>query len=96
MRVGLCLFRPETVAWLRAALQQGQLSRAALGRGICEQEDWRNPKGDYCTSSARKALPALATELKRPLPAPQPGPPARSADSLSDSGEGDGKNQDLG
>ena len=76
MRVGLRLFRPETVAWLRAALQQGQLSRAALGRGICEQEDWRNPKGDYCTSSARKALPALAAELQLPLPAPQPGPPA--------------------
>ena len=76
MRVGLRIFRPETITWLRAALRQGQLSRAALGRGVCEREDWRNPKGEYCTASARKALPALATQLDLPLPPAQPGPPA--------------------
>ena len=58
MRVGLRIFRPETITWLRAALRQGQLSRAALGRGVCGREDWRNPKGEYCTASARKALRA--------------------------------------
>ncbi len=52
------------------------LSRAALGRGVCEREDWRNGKGEYCTASARKALPELAAHLKLPLPPPQPGPPA--------------------
>jgi len=64
------------MAWLREALQAGVLSRAALGRGVCEQEDWRNPKGEYCTASARKALPELAAHLKLPLPAARPGPPA--------------------
>ena len=54
----------------------GRLSRAALGRGVCEQEQWRNRKGEYCTASARKALPELAAELKLALPPPQPGPPA--------------------
>ena len=42
-------------------MQLGQLSRAALGRGVCEREDWRNPKGEYCTASARKVLPAPST-----------------------------------
>ncbi len=68
MRVGLRIFRPQTIAWLREALQRGQLSRAALGRGICEREDWRNPKGEYCTASARKVLPTLAAQLELPLP----------------------------
>ena len=76
MRVGLRIFRPQTVAWLRQALLQGQLSRAALGRGVCEQEDWRNPKGEYCTASARKALPELASQLGLELPPAQPGPPS--------------------
>ncbi len=76
MRVGLRIFRPKTITWLREALLQGQLSRAALGRGVCEQDDWRNPKGEYCTASARKALPELAAQLGLPLPAAQPGPPA--------------------
>ncbi len=76
MRVGLRIFRPQTIAWLREALQLGQLSRAALGRGVCEREDWRNPKGEYCTASARKVLPELAGQLDLPLPPAQPGPPA--------------------
>ncbi len=57
-------------------MQRGQLSRAALGRGICEREDWRNPKGEYCTASARTVLPTLAAQLDLPLPEAQPGPPA--------------------
>ena len=43
--------------WLRGALLAGNLSRAALRRGLCEQDEWRNPKGELCEASARKALP---------------------------------------
>ena len=57
-------------------MQRGELSRAALGRGVCEREDWRNPRGEYCTASARKVLPALAAQLDLPLPPARAGPPA--------------------
>ena len=59
MRVGLRMFKPETVHWLRREVQRGELSRAALGRGLCEQDGWRNRQGQLCAASARKALPAL-------------------------------------
>ena len=49
--------------WLRRELQRGDLSRAALGRGLCERDGWRNPRGEVCEASARKALPQLAQEL---------------------------------
>ena len=75
MRVGLRLFKPETVEWLRRELQRGELSRAALGRGLCEQDGWRNPRGELCAASARKALPQLASQLCLALPPAQPGPP---------------------
>ena len=69
------MLKPETVNWLRGQLQRGELSRAALGRGLCEQDEWRNPKGRLCAASARKALPRLATELGLQLPPAQAGPP---------------------
>ena len=75
MRVGLRLLKPETVEWLRRELQRGALSRAALGRGLCEQDGWRNPRGELCAASARKALPRLASQLCLALPPAQPGPP---------------------
>ena len=75
MRVGLRLLKPETVEWLRRELQRGELSRAALGRGLCEQDGWRNPRGELCAASARKALPQLASQLCLALPPAQPGPP---------------------
>ena len=75
MRVGLRILKPETVNWLRQELQRGELSRAALGRGLCEQDSWRNRRGELCAASARKALPRLAAELGSELPAAQPGPP---------------------
>ena len=75
MRVGLRILRPATVDWLRQSLLAGKLSRAALGRGVCERDDWRNAKGRYCEASARKALPRLAKELQLELPPAQPGPP---------------------
>ena len=76
MRVGLRILKPKTVEWLRAQLLRGVLSRAALGRGLCEQDDWRNRQGKLCAASARKALPRLADELQLALPLPQPGPPS--------------------
>ena len=42
---------------------QGELSRAALGRGVCERDGWRN------------ALLQLAAGLQLELPAAQAGPP---------------------
>ena len=75
MRVGLRLLRPETVEWLRQELQHGDLSRAALSRGLCERDGWRNPRGGLCAASARKALPQLAEQLGLALPLAQPGPP---------------------
>ena len=48
MRVGLHILKPETVPWLRRELRRGELTRAALGRGLCEQEQWRNRQGRPC------------------------------------------------
>ena len=81
MRVGLRVLRPTTEKWLRGALQEGVLTRTALARGLCEQDGWRNQRGRYCESSARKALPRLADELGLELPASQGErlPAARSA-----------------
>ncbi len=45
MRIGLRVLQPETVEWLRGALGAGELSRAALGRELCERDGWRNPRG---------------------------------------------------
>ena len=72
MRIGLCIFRPQTIARLREALQFGQLSRKAWRREVCEWEDCRNSKGEYCAGSARKTLPRLADRLILPLTAALP------------------------
>ena len=74
MRIGLRQLQPETVQWLKAALRQGQLSRTALARGLCERDGWRNPRKKPCVSSASKALPQLAAQLGLALPAPRPRP----------------------
>ena len=74
MRIGLRQLKPETVRWLKAALRQGRLSRTALARGLCERDDWRNPRQKLCVSSASKALPELATQLGLALPPPRPRP----------------------
>ncbi len=68
-------FKPETVKWLRRELQRGELSRAALGRGLCERDGWRNQRGRLCAASAPKALPQLAAELGLELPPARVGPP---------------------
>ena len=69
VRVGLRILRQAAVEWLRQSLLVGDLSRAALGRRLCEQDDCRNAKGRYCEASAHKALPGLAQQLQleRPL-----------------------------
>ena len=77
MRIGLRILHPETVQWLRRELEHGELSRAALGRELCERDGWRNPRGALCAASARKALPRLASELRLSLPPAQSGPPRR-------------------
>ena len=69
------MLKSGTVEWLRGELRRGELSRAALGRGLCEEDGWRNARGAPCSSSARKALPGLASALGLPLPPARPGPP---------------------
>lgn len=74
------MLKPETARWLGGALRSGTLSRYGLARELCELEDWRNPKGKLCVSSAAKGLPGLAKQLHLKLPAPrerpgQGGPP---------------------
>ncbi|MDE0629066.1 MAG: hypothetical protein OXH99_21945 [Bryobacterales bacterium] len=63
MRGGLRILRPESVVGLRQAL------RGALGRAVCEREEWRNAKGRYCEAPARKALPRLAGALNEVIAA---------------------------
>ena len=46
----------------------GGSSRAALARGLYEQDAWRNARGQVCAASARKALPRLAQQLGLELP----------------------------
>ena len=71
------MLKLETVQhWLQRALRAGRSSRAALARGLCEQDEWRNARGQLCAASARKALPRLAQQLGLALPAAQPGIPA--------------------
>ena len=83
MRIGLRILQPETVQWLRQELEQGELSRAGLGRELCERDGWRNPRGALCAASARKALPRLAAALGLSLPPAQPGPPRRGCGPAS-------------
>ena len=84
MRVGLRILRPETVEWLGEELRRGELSRAALGRGLCLRDGWRNRRGELCAASARKALPRLASGLGLSLPPAQGGPPRRGCGPLVD------------
>ena len=74
MRIGLRILQPETVEWLRGALERGEQSRASLGRELCARDGWRNARGALCAASARKALPRLAAALGLSLPPAQPGP----------------------
>ena len=56
------MLQPGTVSWLREELRRGELSQAGLARGLCRRDGWRNPKGELCTASVRKALPGLAAQ----------------------------------
>ena len=55
-------------SWLREAVAEEGHSRHYLVRGLCEAADWRNAKEELCLASARRALPALATDLGVRLP----------------------------
>ena len=57
VRVGFRILKPETAQRLRRELRRGELSRAALGRGLCERDGWRDPRGELCAASAHKTLP---------------------------------------
>ena len=78
MRVGKRLLKPETVTWLREVLQEGELTRSAIARELCERDGWKNRQGVPCAASARTALPRLAEALALPLPAPLPQPDNRA------------------
>ena len=78
------MLKPESQEWLRDALLAGQLCRSELARGLCEIDDWVNPKGVPCAASARAALPALADQLQLTLPPSLPGPePGQSREPSS-------------
>ena len=62
------MLKPSTAEWLRQALLEGALSRAAMARRLCELDGWRNRQGKLCAASARKALRRLAADLDLPLP----------------------------
>ncbi len=57
-----------TADWLRDALREGALSRAAVARRLDELDGWRNQEGEVCAASARKGLPWLVADLDLPLP----------------------------
>jgi len=68
MQIGMRQVPAETVEWLAAACKDGNPSRTALARELCEREGWSGPAGKPCLSSARKLLPALAGNLGVALP----------------------------
>ena len=50
------MLNTESQEWLRDALLVGQRCRSELARGLCEIDDWVNPKSIPCAASARAAL----------------------------------------
>ena len=72
MQVGLHQFSPDSVAWMRKAVDSGEHSRTSLAHELCEVEDWRNSAGELCLALARKVLPRLADSLGLVLPASRP------------------------
>ncbi len=65
MQVGFHHFDSGTLDWRAGVLRSGGLSRHALGRGLCEQTDWRNAQGKPCLSAAAdpmKRVPAFLPE----------------------------------
>ena len=78
----------ETVEWFKTACNSGELSRSALARELCLQENWFGRVGRLCLASARKLLPRLAEELGLRLPeaeAMEFDPHARPASDFADS-----------
>ena len=67
MQIGMRQFSAESVEWLRSEAASGA-SRSLLAEGLCELEGWSNARGEPCLSSARKALPAIASRIGLALP----------------------------
>ena len=72
MRIGTRQLRPDTAAWLKGGLESGVCTRGSLATELCARENWRNPLGAPCLSSARTALPKLAAKLGLVLPEARP------------------------
>ncbi len=72
MQISMQHISAATAVWFVGACGQDGQTRGALARGLCEAENWRGPTGGFCTASARKVLPRLATALKVCLPEPKP------------------------
>ena len=88
MQIGMRQISAETVEWFKTACNSGELSRSALARELCLQENWFGRVGRLCLASARKLLPRLAEELGVRLPeaeAMEFDPHARPASDFADS-----------
>ena len=68
MQIGMRQVSAETVEWFEVACKGGELTRTALARGLCEEENWSGHAGAPCLASARKFLPRLAGKLGVALP----------------------------
>lgn len=72
MQVGLRHFSADSIQWLKKACEDGTPSLCSLARGLCELEQWTNSRGEFCTASARKALPKIAKKADFALPRSRP------------------------
>ena len=71
MRVGMHLFRSESVEWLMKAVREENRTRSSLAAELCAREDWLNHLRQPCLASARRALPKLCAQLGVTLPPPR-------------------------
>ena len=63
--VGNRHFSASVIEWLISAVKRTpSLSRTALSEELCRRSDWRNQKGELCSSQARRALPELCSKLE--------------------------------
>ena len=65
MRVGKRLLKPQTVTWLRDALQEGELTRSAIARELCERDGWKNRQGVPCADAGSVQAKPFAGRLEQ-------------------------------
>ena len=70
IRVGRRLLKPQTVTWLRDVLQEGELTRSAIARELCERDGWKNRQGVPwpCRCRSRTTGPGRIRGECRPSP----------------------------